>query len=496
MRKLGLMCGVLAILLMVQGAYAVSGPGGRLYVWYDNGKVFSGKTDAVPDNRTLMSVAFTPSWDLVDGGHQVYTPVLEDHWYSPAESTGLACVYTRPANNGEYGQMLLGAYYNHTSGSTNDPTTSQVMDILRIAPHADNTYSLTLVHDGRKWTNNNAFHTQNAQQVLYDKNGTFTGSAYPSVITACIDAYLNDPGGKESHTVTGWASDVDGDGIFDDTGDGGATETGKTFSCYRYSDLALSDRYLVNTANYTGSQWYTNLRTTWDSPVGTDNYIQKLYYVDCVTMGGGLWGKGLAVNINTVQWVTIGPVIAAADTNHNGIADVYWTSTSFDHDNDPGTPAKPVLLHSEDLNQDGDVLNDPGETELVFTFGVNGEHVEEQTYWTYAATHLMLVPDNGSGLTWSLLMTLPGPYDRTEQLGVIGLGSDNGDWDGTSKYITYSEDTSGVHNLYLWKILNNADSHMFMPNEVSAIIPEPATLVLVGTGLIGLLGYIRRRRMK
>jgi len=46
-------------------------------------------------------------------------------------------------------------------------------------------------------------------------------------------------------------------------------------------------------------------------------------------------------------------------------------------------------------------------------------------------------------------------------------------------------------------VVKSADSkQLLLSGHYSSVIPEPGTLLLVGTGVLGLLGYIRRRRMK
>jgi hypothetical protein len=66
---------------------------------------------------------------------------------------------------------------------------------------------------------------------------------------------------------------------------------------------------------------------------------------------------------------------------------------------------------------------------------------------------------------------------------------DNGDFTlGDAGYKTiWTGDIGGV-------VIGSAAEFEFDSNE-NVVIPEPATWLLLGTGVLGLLGYFRRRRM-
>ncbi|GAJ12087.1 unnamed protein product, partial [marine sediment metagenome] len=139
------------------------------------------------------------------------------------------------------------------------------------------------------------------------------------------------------------------------------------------------------------------------------------------------------------------------------------------------------LIHAYDQNDNLDI-NDDGEAWVIYD-----EDTEGDSDFDDGIQDLELVQCPGG--EWVLLM-----WDNTagwhgkRWIAVMGLDSD-GEWDGNPiKDIVYwtSHTASGDSSIMMYA----ANTFEFAP---LGIIPEPATMLLVGTGILGLAGVIRRR---
>ena len=182
-------------------------------------------------------------------------------------------------------------------------------------------------------------------------------------------------------------------------------------------------------------------------------------------------------NSNTVRTAHV----TAGDTDGNGVPDVYIHG-GFDDDSS--------LWHLQDLNGDGDWL-DANEGVLVGGGASMGDN--------YSVARDIELVDCGDG-KWNLLKYANGSdwANAWEELYIFGLNSD-GNWDGTSKkIILYSTVTntavgSGFTGDQSFGDMLYTRDITFAPLGAGEVVPEPATMLLVGTGVLSLVGVIRRR---
>ncbi|HUV38145.1 MAG TPA: PEP-CTERM sorting domain-containing protein, partial [Planctomycetota bacterium] len=439
---------VLAVLLMSSGVWAAPvGPGGRIYLTrYESA--------ADGDELQLYRIDVGTDWSVVaDCG--VIATVTNDATLNSNRQYCTSPEILHQRMDGGDGSVLLAGYFDNGEHLryyrvTPDGTTS----VMHPGIGAD----LYRTHDF-EYTGGRAYTGSGGTALVIDHKGDATGYA---------DSIIHQDGGT-SYGNGFWAdgngNDVltDGCDVYGPAGGGSNTYEGYTFGGLGHVDLEVG-----GPANgYDGTD-----NTVWGNGTG---YEIKYNYFD-----GSRWQIRTYYNYKNPLWYqATDPIlgmmflvknngIAVGDVDNDGVTDVFAIATDSQ-----GSPHNgPTIVRMADLNGSGDI-ND-NETDLFKiwyegpTLGTNSNRFD-----------LELVQDATSG-DWTLLV-----LNRDNgTLKVLGL-LDNGAYAADSfRNIAFDLGTSGFA-LYGLE---------FDPDP-TLVVPEPTTMLLVGTGVLGALGWMRRRRM-
>jgi len=434
-----------AVLFVSSVWAAPTGPGGRIYVSrYGDGR---GTTDHLTQ---LVRVDVDGNWDVVDDCGVIASvtndyDLQSDHKYvtSPeilhprADRDGLP--------TGGSGAVFMAGYYD----------TDNHVRYYKVLP--DGTQSV--LHPGVGWERGSGDAPETPQTggganataaFVVDNRGDATG--YADSVIFC--------GHGTNSRHNGYWADVDGNNVLTDDCDVYG------YMGYIYQGLGRDD------VEVGGDPYgYT----------GTDNIIWAHASYDIKYKTPGVTGYTMYYQFKNPTWYHKDHLgwsflfrnngIAVGDVDNDGIMDLFALTT--DSQGSPHTG--PTIVRMADLSGSGAI--DDNEADL-FKIWYQGATLGPNS----ARYELELVRDPASG-DWTLLV----------------LGCDDGDLMALEVEDNGDFATGGFHTIIDGSLVAT-DYELygleFDPDPAAPEIPEPGTLMLLGTGVLGALGWVRRRRMR
>ena len=466
--SVGLAVALIVVLVAASAEAISSGPGGRVYT--------TSRGTATADCITLTSILIAANWD--NGGMTSHGTINDGWTYGRHAYYGISPEVENPGQAPGYANLVMGVFYDNTPGSA-FAAPAQTMDVVRIAP-ANGSNSVTLLGDGRASTlgttwypgSQRRYHTDRGEFAAPDPAGLFTGASNRYITTqadyrrALNINYDNDGSGD--------ITDVDADTWAQTSGDSGAVGG---YSGYANDFEIVGNRMYTNDSyagNYGGGEDVSSIRYYQSNPA-TKALSSKLFYVS-QGLQGPFRGGPVAIHFTNTG-------IAAAKLS--GI-DTVWT---YGVDNNNLLNGVKGIYMFQDLNGDGDAMDNAAVTgsrnEWTRIFDANSAAGvwNDPTDANILDLELVTNADNDMFLLVLDGNTVGGTIGR--HLWVMAL-ADNG---------VYLGGDSNV------KLIATTQEGITLGTEIefdptSAVIPEPATLLLLGSGVLSAAGWLRRRRMR
>jgi len=490
MKKLAIAVGVL--LMAASLAQAISdGPGGRLYITYKY-------SDNVASNLVnYQSLLINTDWTINYEGRAAYTynqhgSLLDNYQYSQHQQVGGISpeVYTAAGNG--FATLVTGLNYNNSEVCYS--ASYQALDILKIGTANGGMTGLpAILSDGRGvpgahpgWgvDPGNPANTPSTERSFFaapDIMGGFTGDAQNAFVTHGYSRY------EGWYIVSDYHSDGD---VADNVEDYEACEYG---SDWGGTDGRRDFEILGNKMYGMGADWgVTGGNGFYGWSTAGIGYLQRegdgsltAHPFFWSTTGGAPgednehimvpgYGPGVAVT-----WAGIGAVeIQGRNTIY---APIYAGGTR-------------VIAMLRDINGDGDAMDN----EFGEVIGVYDAGSANAGNWDNPATEADIeVVKNADGKLFLLVTQPVEGWHLGKRILVIEL-LDNGDYVGGNSGVTTILYTKHYKSGVVsgggdWP--SNYDFGTSIEFD-AFVIPEPATMLLLGTSALGVLGYLRRRRMR
>ena len=446
MKKL-LLCVGLVVLFASSTWAAPVGPGGRIYFtkWASGGSVY--------DNQLyLMRIDVDTSWTLTAGGaNNVMSQVTSDSTGDPNQRT--------------YEDMISPEIYRPRANADGTATGDDGVVFLAHCPITFTEYQFTLVTptgissatQSTMFADNDLYYTSRSGLVV-DVGGDATGE--PRGI------YVGGDGSGR-----GVWNDVDGNDSLMDDCDTYVSNGWRTAQC---ADLEVGSKpddddddpkctvwsatgTTVYTKDYTGDGT-SHSWSSYDDPGGSNDSFYK------------------ASRVPDADKTNFGEGIAVGDTDGDGTPDLYWVDSDDQ------------IWRMADLS--GNDYFDNSDIDLMRV--IYNDDTLDEAWNNVGGGDVELIRDPATG-KWTLLVLDGGSSWSGIDGKIFAVElADNGDYAGTSDGVVVI--ATGIETGYRTDPARLGYSYEDIEFDAD-LIPEPGTLLLIGTGLLGLVGYIRRRRM-